>query len=34
MEEFKRRVHRWSGVAALRAIWEEKLDVAKAHQGE
>ena len=27
-------VHRWIGVAALRAIWQEKLDVVKAHRRE
>jgi hypothetical protein len=26
-------VHRWIGVAALRAIWQEKLDVVKAPKG-
>jgi len=30
----RRRVHRWIGVAALRAIWEEELDGVKAHRRE
>jgi hypothetical protein len=34
MEEYRRPIHRWSGVAALRAIWQEKLGVVKAQQGE
>jgi hypothetical protein len=31
-EEDRRAIHRCIGVAALRAIWEEKLDMAKAQQ--
>jgi hypothetical protein len=34
MQEYRKTVHRWIGVAALRAIWQEQLDVVKAQQGE
>jgi hypothetical protein len=34
MEEYRRTVHRWADLAAVRAIWQEKLEVVKAQQGE
>jgi hypothetical protein len=34
MEEYRRTRHRWIGRGTLHAIWQEKLDVAKAQQGE
>lgn len=34
MEEYRKAIHCWIGLAALRAIWQEALDMVKAQQGE
>ena len=34
MEKYSGATYRWTGVGALRAIWQEKLDVVNAQQGE
>jgi hypothetical protein len=34
MQEYRKTVHRWIGMAALHPIWQEQLDVVKAQQGK